>query len=199
MNPAEVRRKNFIPTDAFPFNTISGITYDSGDYEPALDRALAMADYKGFEKRRAEAKTRGNYRGIGISTYVEICGLAPSKANSALGVGWGGYESARIRVHATGSVQVFTGTSPHGQGHETSWAQIAADALGVSPNDIEVRHGDTFESPGMGVGRSAAAALRWAASPFTRPRKRSARRSCKSARTFSKPRRLMSSSRTARS
>src|SRR3989442_5964412 len=152
MDPAEVRRKNFIPPDAFPFNTISGITYDSGDYEPALDRALAMADYKGFEKRRAEAKTRGKYRGIGISSYVEICGLAPSKANAALGVGWGGYESARIRVHATGTVQVFTGTSPHGQGHETSWAQIAADALGVSPNDIEVRHGDTFESPGMGVG-----------------------------------------------
>ena len=111
-----------------------------------------MADYKGFEKRRAESKGRGNYRGIGISSYVEICGLAPSKANSALGVGWGGYESARIRVHPTGAVQVFTGTSPHGQGHETSWSQIAADALGISPNDIEVRHGDTFESPGMGVG-----------------------------------------------
>src|SRR5207244_5448587 len=131
MDPAEVRRKNFIAADAFPFNTISGITYDSGNYEPALDRALAMADYKGFEKRRAEAKTRGNYRGIGMSSYVEICGLAPSKVNAALGVGWGGYESARIRVHATGSVQVFTGTSPHGQGHETSWAQIAADALGI--------------------------------------------------------------------
>jgi carbon-monoxide dehydrogenase large subunit len=152
MDPAEVRRKNFIPPDAFPFNTISGITYDSGDYAPALDRALAMADYKGFEKRRAEAKARGNYRGIGLSSYVEICGLAPSKANSALGVGWGGYESARIRVHPTGAVLVFTGTSPHGQGHETSWSQIAADALGISPNDIEVRHGDTFESPGMGVG-----------------------------------------------
>jgi carbon-monoxide dehydrogenase large subunit len=152
MDPAEIRRKNLIPPDAFPFNTISGITYDSGNYEPALDRALAMADYSRFEKRRAEAKARGNYRGIGLSTYVEICGLAPSKANSALGVGWGGYESARIRVHPTGAVQVFTGTSPHGQGHETSWSQIAADALGISPNDIEVRHGDTFESPGMGVG-----------------------------------------------
>ena len=152
MDPAELRRKNFVPPDAFPFATISGITYDSGDYEPALDRALAMADYKGFEKRRAEAKVRGKYRGIGLSSYVEICGLAPSKANSALGVGWGGYESARIRVHPTGAVQVFTGTSPHGQGHETSWAQIAADAIGVTPNDIEVRHGDTFESPGMGVG-----------------------------------------------
>ncbi len=152
MDPAELRRKNFIPPDAFPFNTISGLTYDSGDYAPALDRALAMADYKGFEKRRAEARTRGNHRGIGISSYVEICGLAPSKANSALGVGWGGYESARIRVHPTGAVQVFTGTSPHGQGHETSWSQIAADALGISPDDVEVRHGDTFESPGMGVG-----------------------------------------------
>ncbi len=152
MDPAELRRKNFVPPDAFPFTTISGITYDSGDYAPALDRALEMADYKGFEKRRAEAKARGRYRGIGLSSYVEICGLAPSKANSALGVGWGGYESARIRVHPTGAVQVFTGTSPHGQGHETSWAQIAADAIGVTPNDIEVRHGDTFESPGMGVG-----------------------------------------------
>jgi carbon-monoxide dehydrogenase large subunit len=152
MDPAEIRRKNFIPPDAFPFSTISGITYDSGDYAPTLDRALAMADYKSFEKRRAEAKARGKYRGIGLSSYVEICGLAPSKANSALGVGWGGYESARIRVHPTGAVQVFTGTSPHGQGHETSWAQIAADAIGVTPNDIEVRHGDTFESPGMGVG-----------------------------------------------
>lgn len=152
MDPAELRRKNFIPPDAFPFSTISGIVYDSGDYEPALDRALAMSDYKSFEKRRAEAKTRGKYRGIGLSSYVEICGLAPSKANSALGVGWGGYESARIRVHPTGAVQVFTGTSPHGQGHETSWAQIAADAIGVTPNDVDVRHGDTFESPGMGVG-----------------------------------------------
>ncbi len=152
MDPAELRRKNFIPPDAFPFSTISGIVYDSGDYEPALDRALELADYKGFEKRRAEAKARGKHRGIGLSSYVEICGLAPSKANSALGVGWGGYESARIRVHPTGAVQVFTGTSPHGQGHETSWAQIADDAIGVTPDDIEVRHGDTFESPGMGVG-----------------------------------------------
>jgi carbon-monoxide dehydrogenase large subunit len=152
MDPAEVRRKNFIAPDAFPFNTISGIQYDSGNYEPALDRALALAEYKTFAKRREESAKRDKLRGIGISSYVEICGLAPSKVNSALGVGWGGYESARVRVHATGSVQVFTGTSPHGQGHETSWSQIAADALGVSPNDIEVRHGDTFESPAMGVG-----------------------------------------------
>ncbi len=152
MDPAELRRRNFISPDAFPYTTASGIAYDSGNYRPALERALEMIDYKGFAKRRDEARTRGKYRGIGISSYVEICGLAPSKANHALGVGWGGYESARIRVYPTGSVQVFTGTSPHGQGHETSWAQIVADQLGVSPDDVEVRHGDTLESPGMGVG-----------------------------------------------
>ena len=152
MDPADVRRKNFIPPDAFPYTTISTLQYDSGSYRVALDRALAMIDYAGFPKRRDEARKRGLYRGIGISSYVEICGMAPSKANHALGVGWGGYESARIRVQPTGPVQVFTGTSPHGQGHETSWAQIVADTFGISPDDVEVHHGDTLESPGMGVG-----------------------------------------------
>ena len=152
LDQAEVRRRNIVPKDAFPFSTITGLAYDSGDYRTTLDRALKAADYAGFERRRDEAKARGKLRGIGLSSYVEICGLAPSKMNHALGVGWGGYESARIRVHPTGVVQVFTGTSPHGQGHETSWSQIVADAFGISPNDIEVRHGDTFESPGMGVG-----------------------------------------------
>jgi carbon-monoxide dehydrogenase large subunit len=152
MDPVDVRRKNFIPPEAFPFATITGLTYDSGNYGPALDRALAMADYKGMPERRAEARSRGRYRGIGLSSYVEICGVGPSKVHSALGIGWGGYESARVRVHPTGAVQVFTGTSPHGQGHETSWAQITADALGVTPDDVQVLHGDTLESPGMGVG-----------------------------------------------
>ncbi len=152
VDPAEVRRRNFVPADAFPFTTITGIQYDSGNYRPALERALEIADYKGFAKRREEARTRGKHRGIGIASYVEICGLAPSKANGALGVGWGGYESARIRVYPTGAVQLFTGTSPHGQGHETSWSQIVADQLGVRPDDVEVLHGDTLESPGMGVG-----------------------------------------------
>ena len=152
LDQAEVRRKNFVPKDAFPYTSIATLVYDSGNYEQTLDKALAMIDYANFPKRREEAKARGKLRGIGLCTYVEICGLAPSKANHALGIGWGGYESARIRVHPTGSVQVFTGTSPHGQGHETSWSQIVADQFGISPNDIEVRHGDTFESPGMGVG-----------------------------------------------
>src|SRR5207245_1326592 len=112
-----------------------------------------------YEMRGAYTNTTpvDAYRGAGrpeAALLIEriMDRLAPSKGNAALGVGWGGHESARIRVHATGAVQVFAGTSPHGQGHETSWAQIAADALGVSPNDIEVRHGDTFESPGMCVG-----------------------------------------------
>ncbi len=152
MDPAEVRRRNFVPPDAYPYTSISTLVYDSGNYRPALDRALELADYAGFAKRREESRTRGKHRGIGLSSYVEICGLAPSKANAALGVGWGGYESARVRVNPLGSVQVWTGTSPHGQGHETSWSQIVADQLGIRPDDVEVLHGDTLESPGMGVG-----------------------------------------------
>lgn len=152
MDPAEVRRRNFVPPDAYPYTSISTLVYDSGNYRPALDRALEIADYAGFAKRREEARKRGKHRGIGLSSYVEICGLAPSKANAALGVGWGGYESARVRVNPLGSVQVWTGTSPHGQGHETSWSQIVADQLGIRPDDVEVLHGDTLESPGMGVG-----------------------------------------------
>lgn len=152
MDPAALRRKNFVPKDAFPYTTISTLVYDSGDYATALDKALKLSDYAGFAKRRDEAKRRGRLRGIGVSSYVEICGLAPSKANAALGVGWGGYESARIRVNPLGTVQVWTGTSPHGQGHETSWSQIVADQFGIKPDDVEVLHGDTLESPGMGVG-----------------------------------------------
>ncbi len=152
MDPVEVRRKNFVPADAFPYESVTGLSYDSGNYAKAQERALEIADYDGFAKRREEATRRGRYRGIGLSSYVEICGLAPSKLAGALGVGWGGYESARIRVNPLGTMQVFTGTSPHGQGHETSWAQIAADAFGISPDDVDVRHGDTLESPGMGVG-----------------------------------------------
>ena len=152
VDPADVRRRNFIPPDAFPYTTATTLTYDSGNYAPALDRALEMVDYAGFEKRRAQARELGKLRGIGMASYVEICGLAPSKANGMLGIGWGGYESARLRVHPTGAVQLWTGTSPHGQGHETSWAQIVADQLGISADDVEVRHGDTLDSPGMGVG-----------------------------------------------
>ena len=152
LDPAEVRRRNFIAKDAFPYKTVTGITYDSGDYNKTLDRALAMADYANFGKRRDEARKRGKYRGIGLSTYVEICGLSPSRWIQEHGLGWGNYETARVRVNATASVVVFTGTSPHGQGHETSWSQIVADQFGISPDDIEVRHGDTLESPGFGVG-----------------------------------------------
>ena len=122
-------------------------SYDSGDYGKALDKALEMSDYAGFEARRAEAAARGNYRGIGLSTWVEICGLAPSAVTKAIGIGAGGWESSIVRMHPTGSVTVITGSSAHGQGHETSWSQIVESELGIPFDQVEVVHGDTGQSP----------------------------------------------------
>ncbi|MEL6347508.1 MAG: xanthine dehydrogenase family protein molybdopterin-binding subunit, partial [Myxococcota bacterium] len=148
----EIRRKNFIPTDAFPYATPVALTYDSGDYHGTLDRALELADWDGFSARKAEAKTRGMLRGIGMSTYVEACGLAPSQVAGALGARAGLYESGSVRVHPTGSVTIYTGTHSHGQGHETTFAQIIAERLGVSVDSVEVVHGDTSKiSFGMGT------------------------------------------------
>jgi aerobic carbon-monoxide dehydrogenase large subunit len=153
MDPVEVRRKNFIPRDAFPYETPYGITYDSGDYEATLDRALDIVDMPAFREEQARLRDQGVLRGIGFSTYTEICGLAPSRAvgPSGFGLGIGLYESALVRVHPTGSVTVFTGASPHGQGHETGFAQIVADRLGVDPDVVEIIHGDTATGP-MGLG-----------------------------------------------
>jgi aerobic carbon-monoxide dehydrogenase large subunit len=153
MDPVEIRRKNFIPPDAFPYETPYGITYDSGTYEAALDRALEIVDLDAFRAEQASLREQGILRGIGFSTYTEICGLAPSRAvgPSGFGLGIGLYESALVRVHPTGSVTVFTGTSPHGQGHETGFAQIVGDRLGVDPQVVEVMHGDTATGP-MGLG-----------------------------------------------
>jgi carbon-monoxide dehydrogenase large subunit len=153
MDPVELRRKNFIPADEFPYTTPYGITYDSGDYEKALDRALEMVDMEAFRAEQADLRSKGVLRGIGFSTYTEICGLAPSRAvgPSGFGLGIGLYESALVRVHPTGSVTVFTGASPHGQGHETGFAQIVGDRLGVDPAVVEVIHGDTATGP-MGLG-----------------------------------------------
>jgi aerobic carbon-monoxide dehydrogenase large subunit len=149
----ELRRRNFIPKDAFPYETPYGITYDSGDYETALDRALEMLDLDAFRAEQAQLRTQGILRGVGFSTYTEICGLAPSRAvgPKGFGLGIGLYESALVRVHPTGSVTVFTGASPHGQGHETGFAQIVADRLGVDPQVVEIIHGDTATGP-MGLG-----------------------------------------------
>ena len=152
MDPAEIRRRNFIPKDAFPYQTPVVQCYDSGDYEAALDKAMDLADYNGFAVRAEEAKTRGKLRGIGFSSYVEACGIAPSAAVGQLGGGVGLWESAQVRFNPTGNVQVFTGTHSHGQGHETTFAQLVTELLGVPIENIEVIHGDTARTQfGMGT------------------------------------------------
>ncbi len=152
MDRVEIRRKNFIPTNAFPYQTPVALQYDSGDYHSTLDMALKESDWAGFEARRAEALKRGKRRGIGISTYVEACGIAPSAVVGSLGARAGLYEAGAIRVHPTGSVTVFTGTHSHGQGHETTFAQLVSDQLGIPIENIDVVHGDTNKIPfGMGT------------------------------------------------
>ena len=148
----ELRRRNFIPADAFPYQTPVALQYDSGDYQTTLKVALANADWDGFESRRAAAKARGKLRGIGISTYLEACGIAPSAVVGSLGARAGLYECAEIRVHPTGSVTVFTGTHSHGQGHETTLAQLVVSQLGVPFDQVDIVHGDTAKIPfGMGT------------------------------------------------
>ena len=152
MDPAEFRRINFIPKDAFPYQTAVALQYDVGDYEAPLDRALEMINYKGFENRRSEAAQRGKYRGIGLSSYIEACGIAPSAVVGALGGRVGLYESAVVRVDPTGTVSVFTGTHSHGQGHDTTFAQIVAEKLGIPIGNVDIVHGDTDRIPfGMGT------------------------------------------------
>ena len=152
LDRVEIRRRNFIPSDAFPYQTPVALQYDSGDYVATLDACLKASDYAGFEARRAEAKARGKLRGIGVSTYLEACGIAPSAVVGSLGARAGLYEVANIRVHPTGSVTVFTGTHSHGQGHETTLAQLVVDQLGVPFDQVEVVHGDTAKIPfGMGT------------------------------------------------
>src|SRR5437762_5855957 len=138
MDPVEVRRKNFPKAAEFPFHTATGLDYDSGDYEGALDKALDISGYKKLREEQKQARAEGKLVGIGMSSYVEICALGPSQAMPG-----GGWESATVRIEPTGKVTIMTGASPHGQGQETSFAQIAADELGVDIYDITVIHGDT--------------------------------------------------------
>ena len=158
MDPAEIRRRNFIAPDAFPYENPSGlgtasggakIYIDSGNYEPALDKALAMAGYAEIAAAKGEARTRGKYLGVGLSSYIEVCGVAPSKWIGAVGEGWGAamWESANIKVHLTGKVVVTMGTQPQGQGHETTYAQIVGHELGIPMEDIVVQHSDTQGTP----------------------------------------------------
>jgi carbon-monoxide dehydrogenase large subunit len=159
MDPAELRLKNFIGNDEFPYQTATGLSYDSGNYAAPLKKALDLADYRKFRTEQKQAKADGRLLGIGISTYGEICAFGPSPATPA-----GGWESATVKIDPTGKVTVMTGASPHGQGEETTFAQIAADELGVPIDDIMVLHGDTaivqygigtFGSRGTAVGGPA--------------------------------------------
>jgi carbon-monoxide dehydrogenase large subunit len=146
---AEIRRRNYIAPDKFPYESIAGLTYDSGNYEPTLDRALELVGYDDLraEQRRRREAGDTKHLGIGLATYVEMCGLAPSRVLASLNFGAGGWEAATVRVLPTGMVQVVTGTAPHGQGHETAWSQIVADRFGIDPDHIEVLHSDTAISP----------------------------------------------------
>lgn len=149
MDPVELRRRNWIGHDEFPYTTIGGLTYDSGNYESATDKALALFGYDDLRSEQRKREERGDQvrLGIGVSTYTEMCGLAPSRILRDLRYGAGGWEAASIRMLPTGKVEVLTGTSPHGQGHVTSWSQIASDVLGVPFEDVEVLHGDTRTVP----------------------------------------------------
>lgn len=154
-DPIEVRRKNFPQPKDFPYATPTGLIYDSGDYEKALDLALKVADYKKLRLEQAKLRKDGRYMGIGISTYVEICGMGPSSAMPA-----GGWESATVRVEPTGRACIMTGSSPHGQGQETTFAQMGADILGIDPSQVQVVHGDTSIVPyGIGTFGSRATAV----------------------------------------
>jgi carbon-monoxide dehydrogenase large subunit len=163
-DPADLRRMNMIQPEDFPYETPVALTYDTGDYEASLDKALELIDYAGFDARQAAAMEQGKRRGIGFGCYIEACGLAPSKLAIQLGAGVGLYESGEIRMHPTGSVSVFTGSHSHGQGHETTFAQVVSDKLGVPYEDVEIIHGDTgrmefglgtYGSRSLAVGGSA--------------------------------------------
>ncbi|HEX8861065.1 MAG TPA: molybdopterin cofactor-binding domain-containing protein [Actinomycetes bacterium] len=165
IDPAEIRRRNFIPPDAFPYPLpTGGFVFDSGNYQHNLDTALDRIGYDKLRREQAELRSRGRCRGIGLATYTEFTGLGPGWANAQVGFSFGGWEYARVLVHPAGNVSVHVGSADHGQGHQTSYTQIAADALGLRPDDIEVAEGDTarvefgcgtFNSRSMPVGGSA--------------------------------------------
>jgi carbon-monoxide dehydrogenase large subunit len=150
LDPVEVRRKNF--AREFPYAAPSGVEYDSGDYDKPLDRALELIDYDNLRLEQQQARSEGRLMGIGFSTYVEICGFAPSAVTKAIGISAPGWESSTLRIHPTGKATVITGTSPHGQSHATTWSQIIESELGIAFDDVEVIHGDTAFAPyGLGT------------------------------------------------
>ncbi len=158
VDPAELRRKNFITR--FPHQTPVIMAYDIGDFGASLDAAMKAIDYNGFPARKAKAKSEGKLRGIGFSCYIEACGIAPSKAVGSLGAGVGLWESAEVRVNPVGTIEVLTGSHSHGQGHETTFAQLVAGRLGISIDQVQIVHGDTDKVQfGMGTYGSRSAAV----------------------------------------
>jgi carbon-monoxide dehydrogenase large subunit len=151
IDPAEIRRRNFIQPDQFPYQTPVALQYDIGNYGQSMDKALEMIDYKGFPARKKTSEAAGKLRGIGFSAYIEACGIAPSAVVGSLGAGVGLWESAQVRFNATGSVSIFTGSHSHGQGHETTFAQLVSETLGIPMENVEIVHGDTGSIP-MGMG-----------------------------------------------
>jgi carbon-monoxide dehydrogenase large subunit len=149
MDPVDIRRKNFITE--FPYATPVAVEYDTGDYHATMDKLLEMSDHAGFEARAAASKANGKLRGFGIAHYIEACGIAPSNLVGQLGARAGLYESATVRVNATGSISVMTGSHSHGQGHETSFAQVVSEMIGIDESQIDIVHGDTSKTP-MGMG-----------------------------------------------
>ena len=151
LDPFEVRRKNLIPADAFPYASPVGLSYDVGNYQATLDKAIELADVAGFEKRRTAAAAKGKLRGLGLSTWIEACGIAPSHLVGILGSRVGLYDAATVRVNPTGNVSVMVGAHSHGQSHETVFAQIVSDMFGIPFPSVEIVHGDTSKIPfGMG-------------------------------------------------
>ena len=152
LDQIEIRRRNFIKTDQFPYQTPVAVVYDTGDYAASMDKAVELADVQGFPARKAASQAKGMLRGIGVASYIEACGIAPSSLVGSLGARAGLYEAATIRVNPTGSVTVLTGSHSHGQGHETTFAQVVAEKLGIPMDSVEIVHGDTDRVPfGMGT------------------------------------------------
>ena len=158
VDPAELRRRNFVKE--FPYETQVIMTYDAGDYDASLTKACELIDYDGFAARKAASEANGKRRGIGFSNYIEACGIAPSAAVGSLGAGVGLWESAEVRVNPTGSVEVLTGSHSHGQGHETTFAQLVSEKLGIPLDQIDIVHGDTDKVQfGMGTYGSRSGAV----------------------------------------
>ena len=152
IDPIEIRRRNFVKPDQYPYQTPVAVVYDTGNYDATMDKLEEIADLAGFPARRAESAARGKLRGFGVASYIEACGIAPSQLVGQLGARAGLYESATVRVNATGSVSVFTGSHSHGQGHETTFPQVVASMLGIEESQVDIVHGDTGRIPfGMGT------------------------------------------------